>query len=183
MKLPSLQVDEQTVLKPPRIEWAEEVFELIEANRAYLEPWLDWLASITTIEHTRLFLFDAIRFNEGGQRCTYLIVHRNQIVGFAALLKVDYKHHKAELGFWIAEKQQGQGIVSKACRKLLHYAFADLCLNRIVLKTMQSNQSSKAVAERIGLAREGQLRQAFFHQGTYRDLELYSILRKEWKKL
>lgn len=183
MKLPELQVDELTVLRPPQLQWAEDVFQLIEQNREYLSRWLDWLPTTATVEDTRRFLFDAIRFNEGGQRCTYIIVYEEQIAGVAGLVKVDYRHHEAELGYWLSEPLQGQGIISKSCRVLLHYAFADLCLNRVVLKTMPANQASRAVAQRLGLTFEGQLRQAFLYQETYHDLELYSILRKEWKKL
>jgi ribosomal-protein-serine acetyltransferase len=183
MKLPILQVDEDTLLRPPQMQWAGEVFGLIEDNRAYLERWLDWPPTLTTVEDTRRFLFDAIRFNEGGQRCTFLIMYRDQIAGFAGLVRVDYRHHEAELGFWLAEPLQGRGIVSKSCNALLRYAFAELCLNRVVLKTMRGNKASQAVAQRTGFVHEGRLRQAFFYQDRHHDLELYSILRKDWKKL
>ncbi|HKK78896.1 MAG TPA: GNAT family N-acetyltransferase, partial [Phaeodactylibacter sp.] len=148
-----------------------------------LARWLDWLPTTTTLEDTRRFLFDAMRFNEGGQRCTYMIMHRSEIAGVAGLVRVDYRHHEAELGYWLAEPLQGRGIVSKSCAALLRYAFADLCLNRVVLKTMRDNQASRAVAQRLGFVHEGRLREAFFYQDSYHDLELYSILRKDWKKL
>lgn len=183
MKLPVLQVDQHTKLQPPQLQWAENLFWLIDNNRDYLARWLDWLPTTTTLEDTRRFLFEAIRFNEGGQRCTYMIVHQSAIAGIAGLVRIDYRHHEAELGYWLAESLQGKGIVSKSCAALLRYAFADLCLNRVVLKTMRDNQASRAVAQRLGFVHEGRLREAFFYQDSYHDLELYSILRKDWKKL
>ena len=182
MKLPDFQIDPETALYPPQLEWAEEVYQLIDNNRAYLERWLDWLPATQSVGDAYRFLFDAIRFNEGGQRCTYLISYHGQIAGFVSLMAIDYKHHTAEMGYWLSEHLQGRGIVSRSCEQLLEFAFAEICLNRIALRVMSSNSSSKAVALRLGFTREGCLREAFRYKRSFYDLELFSILRKDWKK-
>lgn len=175
----SITPNEQLVLPNPGQSAA--LFDLINNSREVLAPWLDWVGSIQKSQDVRQFLFDAKRFNEGGQRCTYVVQQSQALAGLVSLVRIDWPHHRAELGFWLGLPFQGQGLGTRACQRLLAYAFDDLCLNRIALRMDAANDRSVAMAKRLGFAFEGRLRQALRQGRSYQDLLLYSLLRQEWK--
>ena len=71
-------------------------------------------------------------------------------MGSVAFIKLDKTNKNGELGYWITEKMQGNGIITKSCEKLIEYAFKHLDLNRIVIKMDVQNSKSKAIPTRMG---------------------------------
>lgn len=65
-------------------------------------------------------------------------------------------------------------------RALVSYAFDTLELNRIVIRCQPENARSSAIAKRLGLSYEGTLRECAKHNGELHDMEVYSVLRREW---
>ena len=65
---------------------------------------------------------------------------------------------------------------------LIDYAFDELELNRIAIKCAVGNQPSKNIPMRLGFVFEGIERDGeLFPDGHFVDLEVYSLLKKEWK--
>jgi ribosomal-protein-serine acetyltransferase len=176
-----LRVNPTLALVRPELSHAKALFRVIDNSRTALEPWMDWVKQIHTPTDVHRFLFDAIRFNEGQQRCTFLVRTDQQLAGLVSLVRIEWKHHRAELGYWMGVGFQGRGLATKSCSRLLDYAFGELCLNRIALRTPADNIRSFALAQRLGFTSEGQLREALLKGGTYQDLELFGLLRKEWE--
>jgi ribosomal-protein-serine acetyltransferase len=81
----------------------------------------------------------------------------------------------------LGEEYQGHGIVTKACRTLVDYAFYEYKLNRIQIRCATGNKKSCAIIERLGFNREGTNRQAEFLYDHYVDLNVYSMTADEWK--
>lgn len=171
----------QLDLLRPELPHSGALYQLIDRNRAELEPWMAWVKQIHTEKDVHRFLFDAIRFNEGQQRCTFLVRAEGQIAGLVSLVRIEWEHHRAELGYWLGSSFQGRGLATKSCHCLLNYAFEELCLNRISLRSTQDNQRSIALANRLGFTAEGRLREALLKEEAYQHLQLFSILRREWK--
>lgn len=86
----------------------------------------------------------------------------------------------AEIGYWIAEKASGQGLVTKSCRRIIDHAFGEMGLNRISIKCATENIKSRAIPERLGFIREGIEREAALLHGKFYDLVVYSLLAREW---
>jgi RimJ/RimL family protein N-acetyltransferase len=61
------------------------------------------------------------------------------------------------------------------------YSFATLGLHRIYATTSNVNASSWRVMERLGMRREGQLREAEFRDGQWIDVLIYGLLDREWQ--
>jgi ribosomal-protein-serine acetyltransferase len=177
----TLHVRPQLDLLRPELPYARPLYRLIDRSRAELEPWMEWVKQIHTEKDVHRFLFDAIRFNEGQQRCTFLVRADQQIAGRVSLVRIEWDHHRAELGYWLGSSFQGRGLATQSCRRLLSYAFEELCLNRIALRSTQDNQRSIALAHRLGFTAEGQLREALLKEEAYQHLQLFSLLRREWK--
>ena len=95
--------------------------------------------------------------------------------------KINWLNRKVEIGYWIASKFQGQGIITSACRALIDYAFREWNLNRVEIHCATTNKRSCRVAERLGFQWEGVLREAQLVGTRYLDLNVYGMLAREWK--
>jgi ribosomal-protein-serine acetyltransferase len=176
-----LKVDESISLCLPDPEMAEELFRLIDRQRAHLGRWLVWVDNTHCVEDSQVFLKEAALFNMSGKRLTTLIKYNHKVVGSIGFIELDTVNKKGEIGYWISQNMQGQGIITKACKKLIEYAFRHLDVHRIVIKMDSQNARSKAIAARMGFTHEGTLRHDRFRNGTFRNTELYSLLKDEWK--
>ena len=94
-------------------------------------------------------------------------------------LSINKNHERGELGYMIARDQWGQGYCTEAARTMLGYGFSVLGLNRIQAMHFPRNPASGRVMQKLGMTREGLLRQYVCNRGTYEDLMLYSIIRQE----
>jgi len=175
-----LKVDEHISLHLPSLHDTEELYHLINTERHYLGRWLPWAESTTELKDTRNYLTESIKLNEGGQQLTTIIRQSDKIIGSIALVRIDQPNQVGEIGYWLQEKLQGQGIITNCCRTLMHYAFEHRQLNRIEIHMIQNNLKSKGVPERLQFTHEGTLRQARKHRGKFVDEHVYAMLKQDW---
>jgi len=86
------------------------------------------------------------------------------------------------MGYWLARSQTGRGLMTAAVKALISQGFQQLELNRIQARVATGNYPSQAVCDRLGLKKEGVLRQAEWLYDHYVDLTMNSVLRTEWKE-
>jgi len=96
-------------------------------------------------------------------------------------LELHMTHEWAELGYWIGKPYWNRGYGTEAAREVLRYGFQELRLNRIHARYMPKNVASGRIMEKLGMRREGTLRQSLKRFGTFEDMIMYSILRQEYK--
>jgi RimJ/RimL family protein N-acetyltransferase len=91
-----------------------------------------------------------------------------------------------EIGFtWLAASAQGTGINVEAKLLLFRYAFEQLGVARVDLKTDARNERSRRAIEGLGAHFEGVLRSwsqswAPGEEGQLRDSAMYSVIASEW---
>jgi RimJ/RimL family protein N-acetyltransferase len=90
----------------------------------------------------------------------------------AAMVRVD-DLRQCEIGFTIAARYQGRGYATEAVRLLAGYLFAR-GKHRITACCDARNAASAAVLERLGMRREGHLRQSTWAKGEWTDDLLYA---------
>jgi ribosomal-protein-serine acetyltransferase len=86
-----------------------------------------------------------------------------------------------EIGYWLSEAATGKGLMTRAARAMLGYAFETLGLNKVGLQAEVENTPSRAVADRLGFAFEGVHRDAWTNGARLVDLAEYSLLAREWQ--
>ncbi|MNS61051.1 putative ribosomal N-acetyltransferase YdaF [compost metagenome] len=89
-------------------------------------------------------------------------------------------NRKASIGYWLGSAYQGKGLMTKSCKALIDYSFAELGLNRIEIRAGVGNQKSRSIPERLGFTEEGVIRQAELNEDRYIDHVVYGILASEW---
>ena len=89
---------------------------------------------------------------------------------------------QCEIGFTIAPGHQGRGYATEAARLLVGYLFGRRAKHRITASCDARNAASAAVLERLGMRREGHLRESSWAKGEWTDDLLYGLLRHEWQR-
>ena len=92
-------------------------------------------------------------------------------------LKYHEDMDRVDLGFRFFRLHWVKGYATEAGEKLLHFAFANLELPKVVSVALADNQASTRVMEKLGLT--------FDHRGRYYDTEcvFYQITYQEWKEI
>ena len=162
-------------------EWTQsdaiEAFAEVDQNRERLRDWLPWVDSTRSPEDVRAFI-QRCEASDGRQRSFGIYVDGVLAGNIGLTLDED---NAGEIGYWITGAFEGRGLVTRAARELMRHGFEDRALRRMQLTAGVENDRSRAVAERLGMTREGVLRQAGrIREDRYVDLVMYSILREEW---
>lgn len=177
------QIRENVVLRLLEERHAPEIFGVVDRERAYLREWLPWVDLTTAVEHTRDFIKTSLEQSAADEGLAAGIWCGDEFAGTVGTHKINWLNRKVEIGYWIASKFQGQGIITSACGSLIDYAFREWDLNRVEIHCATTNKKSCSVAERLGFQWEGVLREAQLVGTRYLDLNVYGMLARDWKLL
>jgi ribosomal-protein-serine acetyltransferase len=159
---------------------AEALFRLTDANREHLRRWLPWVDQTNSPEDTKRYVRQMLHDLAEGKEYGFEIRFRGKLVGGIGL-KVIRDVQEAEIGYWLAEGAQGRGIVTRASRALVRFAFDELGMHRVIIKCAKENARSRAVPERLGFMLEATFREREIAPGLGRQDELvFGLLRSEW---
>jgi len=167
-------------LKSLELREAEELLLLIDANRPYLREWLPWLDMTRNIDEMIVFVESTLRQLSSDQGFQTAIWHHGQIVGIIGYHHLEWANRSTCIGYWLDERFQRKGIMTKACRALVDYAFDEWKLNRIEIRCAEGNLKSRGIPERLGFKAEGLLREAEWLYDHYVDHVVYGMLAKDW---
>jgi ribosomal-protein-alanine N-acetyltransferase len=138
--------------------------------------WMDW--GPNTPEETAIFLGLALLSETESPRTAYrfAVVRAadDAVIGSAELHVESREHRRGTMGYLIAPAAQGQGFATEAAAVLLRFGFAVAGLHRITATCDPENVGSARILEKIGLRREGHLRDHYLIRGEWRDRLLYA---------
>jgi ribosomal-protein-serine acetyltransferase len=177
-----LVADEEVVLDLLDEPQAEELFALVDRNRAYLRQWLPWPDETTEVEHIRAFIRRVRKQHDDRNGFACGIRFRGTLVGVVGLHGIDWMNRKTSIGYWVAQDHEGRGLVTRACRALLAHLFGELGLHRVEIACAPGNTRSAAIPERLGFVREAVLRESGRLSDRYVDLVVYGLLASEWRQ-
>lgn len=178
-----LPVNHEIHIRMLQVQDSNELFRLVDQNRAYLKEWLPWIDHIISPYQYQSIIPDwhkQLSENNGFQAG---IFYRDQLVGMITLQQIDWMSRQASIGYYLGEAAQGKGIMTKCVVAVLNYAFYFLNLNRVEIRCGVNNLKSQAIPEKLHFKREGILRDGEWLYDHYHDLYLYSMLEREWSAL
>ncbi|RAV23423.1 GNAT family N-acetyltransferase [Paenibacillus contaminans] len=176
----SYTINDHVSLRLLEIRDAESLHMLISGCKPYLQQWLPWAYSQHSVDSTQAFIRASLAqfaANDGFQAGIW---YDNQIAGVIGFHRFDWMNRTTSIGYWLGEPYQGLGIMTNACRTLVHFAFATLGMNRVEIECAVENVKSRAIPERLGFMNEGRRRQREWLQDRYVDHIMYGILASEW---
>lgn len=128
----------------------------LESSRAFLQAYADRTAADTGRIH-------GIRSD-------------GVLVGAVILRTLDVTQGLAEAGCWLEPAAVGRGLVTRAVRVLLDWAFDSRGVHRVEWVVSSGNAPSIAVARRLGMTRDAVLRESYLYRGRRHDMEVWSVL-------
>jgi [ribosomal protein S5]-alanine N-acetyltransferase len=146
--------------------------------------YLDWGPS--TVEDTEQYLVVVQATREAVPRAVYhlaiVLKATNGLIGGCRIEVRSPVHESGDIGYVLHRDAWGHGYATEATRALLTFGFERLALHRIWATCDVENRASARVLEKVGMRREGHLRQSVRRRAEWRDAYLYAILEPEWRK-
>ena len=103
-------------------------------------------------------------------------------LGNVWLHNIHWVNRNAELRILLgAEGLQGKGYGTRACRLLLRFAFEKLGLHKVYLYVSAVNPRAGRAFEKAGFRKEGTLKDEFFIDGKFVDVERMGVLGTEFR--
>ena len=175
--------------------------DVIKTERLVLQPWsfedvADVLSYATDDEWGRYLPVpqpyadaDARRFIaaqvllDRNQHASWCIRHEGRGVG-GINIRFSSEFRIGEVGYSIAPALWGRGLAAEVARAVITHAF-DVYPQLIRVRAMADarNMRSHRVLEKVGMVREGLLRQNRLVRGELLDEVWYGVLRSEWVAL
>jgi len=190
--------------KQPKKLAVDQVEKTIKGEKVILRPWkksdekaLQKLVNDKSIARFTSIPFpyskkDSVWFINHSKKCfrdgteklyAIAVKETGEIAGGASLIRIESRHRKAEIGYWLGKGFRKKGLVKEAVKLLLEHGFGKMKLNRIAIKCHQQNKRSRKVIEKAGAKFEGIERQgAISGLGKKADMRVYSILASEFKR-
>jgi len=109
-----------------------------------------------------------------------ILKEQARLIGNCGIRMRNLDAHEADIGYELDSRYWGQGYATEAARALLGFGFGELRLHRIWAYCIAENVASARVLERIGMQREGRLREKEWMKGRWWDTLVYAILEREW---
>ncbi|MFD1514236.1 GNAT family N-acetyltransferase [Halomarina rubra] len=119
---------------------------------------------------------------EAADRHTFLVCTDGTPVGSVALKNVDLEGRNAELGYWVAPEEQGNGYATAAADLCLTHAFDELGLHKVWARTVGDNDASNRVLEKLGFDLEGVLEDHWYGIGRYVDEHRYGLINPNHRR-
>jgi len=179
----TIKLDNDITLNELELSSAENLYDLICTNRKYLRKWLTWVDETKYLDDTISYVQSVLDRDMFSGRYVLEIRHYDELAGIIDFHNGDKINMIVEIGYWLAEKFQGKGIITKSCRSCIDYAFQSLDFNRVVIKCAVGNHRSIGIPERLNFKFEGIEREGQNLNGIYTDLLVFSMLKRDWPEL
>jgi RimJ/RimL family protein N-acetyltransferase len=162
-------------LRPWNIEDAESLVE--NANNFDIARFMsDAFPYPYTIEHAKNFI--AFATKDDPIHIFAIDIDGQAVGGIGIHPQADIMKKNAELGYWLGEKYWGRGIISKAIREIIPWAFNTYDITRIYARPFGSNMASQKVLEKAGFVLEARIKENIFKNGANLDELIYAIRRQ-----
>ena len=106
-----------------------------------------------------------------------------QLIGFISIINIDWKLPKGEIQFFIDSKQARKGVMTEVLNELVDFAFQQLKMQKLVIKTGIEYYPPQRLARKCGFNREGDLRSEFKKaSGEIMDVMLFGLSFTTYEK-
>lgn len=139
----------------------------------------------TTREELQVRLADDLSRTEitgEGQRLTLGVAVKGteRLLGDVVLFFHSLEHAGGEIGYVFHPDAGGHGYATEACAAMLHVAFRQLGLHRVIARLDHRNGASARLATRLGMRQEAHFIRNEMFKGEWSDELVFAMLADEW---
>jgi ribosomal-protein-alanine N-acetyltransferase len=166
-------------LRPPVADDAPALLEL--ASDPDVTKWFSW-GPYTSIEQPRAYIDAAAGRRERGEQLDLLVVHRERgPAGITGLSEFSARDRRCVVGTWLARRFWGTGVNRESKAIVARLAFGVLGLHRLGAYSNTANVHSTKALLAVGFRHEGVLRDWHRHGERHHDVNVFGLLRREWR--
>jgi RimJ/RimL family protein N-acetyltransferase len=119
---------------------------------------------------------------EKGASITFALEHEGRASGLIGLDGIQWqllawRVDRAELGYWLARRLGGQGLMTEAAQAVVRFGFETLGLHKVTVGCFAENAGSRRVIEKCGFRFVGRHEHDAFRQGRWWDTLRYELIR------
>ncbi|MBV2362188.1 GNAT family N-acetyltransferase [Streptomonospora nanhaiensis] len=173
--------DDGAELRPLEPWRAQEFLDHMNRGREFIGRHIALADAVTDLPSARSFLQSYAERAAADTGRIHGIWVDGTLVGGVLFRTMDVRMGTAEAGCWLEPAAVGRGLVTRAARVLIDWAVEERGIHRVEWLVAAENQPSIAVAKRLGMVRDGVLRESFPYRGRRLDMEVWSVLAPEWR--
>ncbi|MFD8534465.1 GNAT family N-acetyltransferase [Streptosporangium canum] len=177
----ALPLTDRAELRPLEPWLAEEFLANLDRAREHISPWVSPSFVAADLAEARAVLrryADRRAQDAGGIWGIWL---EGTLVGGVLFVSFDTALGVCEAGCWLEPSAEGNGLITRAAERIVGWAVSERGIQRVEWRTNADNVRSINVAKRLGMTRDGTLRQAYPREGRRIDIEIWSLLADEWR--
>lgn len=172
-------VDSELVLRP-----------LKESDSELLFLWRNQLEYIKNTKSFRLPKHEGLErewvnhmmLEKSNSTVFFIITADEASIGLVQLSNIDWISRNAYFGIALCDDSaKSKGYGRRVTKLVLDYAFNELNLHKISVEILDFNLSSIHLFESIGFIKEGVMREHYFWSNTYHDVNLYGLLKEDYR--
>ena len=111
------------------------------------------------------------------------LAENDLIIGTIGWMWLNVENRAAEIGYSLNPAYWNQGYMTEALRAVIDYSFKTLKLHRLEAQHDIRNPASGRVMEKVGMLREGELKDRVRNKGRYCTVALYAAINPEETKI
>ena len=175
--LPTLRTARLT-LRPARMSDAADLYEYSKDPEVARHVLWDAYRSVGEARMYLKYVQRQYRLNEPASWGIELKA-TGRLIGTIGFMWWNQEYRSAEVGYSLSRAYWNHGLMTEALRAVIKFGFEEMNLNRIEAQHETTNPASGRVMEKVGMKKEGVLRQRLRNKGKFVDVALYSVLRGE----
>ena len=133
-----------------------------------------------SLEFVKLIIEDAIQVPR--TRYVFAVIEKenNEMIGSGEINIREMANREGEIAYIIHPDFWGRGYATEVAKLLIHFGFTELSLHRIYATCDPRNIPSAKVLEKLGMVKEGRLRENLLIRDGWRDSFVFGLLESEW---
>jgi RimJ/RimL family protein N-acetyltransferase len=175
--------DGVVTLRPFHFSDTPNLHEALKESLPELILWMSWAHAGYSQKEAGEFIALTRAGWEEGRLYGFAITdaHDGRILGGCSLSHFHPVYKFCNLGYWVRTSRRGRGLAGRAARLSARYAVEKLGLLRVEVVVAVGNQASLKVAEKIGVHREGVLRNRIIVRQNVYDAVMFSFTPQDFK--
>jgi RimJ/RimL family protein N-acetyltransferase len=178
--VPILETD-HLLIRQYGLKDAAALHRMMKANRdQLLHTFPQSVRGTFTLMKTRQYVLEKQGDRRAGNIlvCGVFLREEEKLIGHVLFTKFDWTVPKCDAGYFIDAGYSGKGYATEAARALVKWGFTELKLEKITMRIWPENESSIAVAKKLGAVKIGLAKRDFrSYDGKVMDCVYYEIYR------
>ncbi|QIZ50903.1 N-acetyltransferase [Dickeya zeae] len=169
---------ERLSLRPIMPSDAVALFDAIRESIESVGRWLPWCVPDYDLPMAQSWITFCEQLRREGTAFDLVITDRTtgDLLGSIAINNISKAYRLGNIGYWVRQSAQGQGVVPEALREVVPFGFGTLGLTRLEIIAAEENHASRQVAKKIGAHFEGLLRNRIIIHDQPVTAALYSLI-------